>query len=113
MAKKKDQGGEPLAASQQAFNDAGIKAGFDLDFLTKLWEGLMRFGPAAAELVRQMIEFFTNPQAPQAALDTAGHHDCDHEELCLRTLQSAICAAHCAATHYVACCQEHDHEEAT
>lgn len=73
------------------------------------WQKLLSIldkAPVVIALLKQLITLFADDQPVMAN----AHHDddcCDHKELCLRTLQSALCAACCAAKHYEVCCSEH------
>jgi hypothetical protein len=79
--------------------------GISLPSIAKLWQAVLMYGPSAAELIRQLVTFFTDPTAPDQPPRSVGDH-CDHKALCEQTLRSALCAACCAAEHHRLCCRE-------
>lgn len=104
MSKKE----KATAALRGNFESTLQAANFDLELIGKLWDALMRFGPQAAALVQQVIQFFAAP-SPVPVMKSAHCDDegcCDHHACCLAVLHSAIHTAQAAACHYAACCEE-------
>lgn len=96
MAKKPLKAFPPLT---QAEVEA---AGFDWGTLREILKN-----PMVQLIIRQLVELLLNPDKKPPVFGKSVKH-CNHKDLCLKTLQSALCAAHCAAVHYDACCA---HEE--
>lgn len=118
MTKKDEKTLSEVAATElpkevrEALEAASPEKGVDWNIVLKVWQAVQQYGPTAVILIKQLISFFQNPTPAPAPEKQAmgskgaakGH--CDHKDLCLQTLQSAICAACCAAEHYRICCEE-------